>query len=168
MIETVGIPILLKAVEALFGEGSKFLREIIQERRRLQKEGRDDPELSSEPTSSPGDETDVSDAITSKEDALRQKIQESAWVNMEARIESLTRLLEIYRGSYYKLRELAALHGGPEFSPLIVQHSLDRTKEQIAKIMTEMQDALTEVYGKKVIAPEVEKARTLYLKYTSY
>jgi len=68
MLETVTIPILLKAVEFLFGEGSKILQERRERRRKQQvsQQKRSDVPL---PSST---KNDISSGIQTKADALDQ------------------------------------------------------------------------------------------------
>lgn len=153
MIEIVAIPILLKAVDFLFGEGSKILEER-RERRQAQLEPQKEKEnaLSTvQPSESP------KEVIQSKETALKQPIPETAWLDSEARIRHLMSLLEVHTKNYYLAKEQYAKWGGTLVPPIIL-HNLSEAEDQIAATTKELQAALSKVYGKRVTAPDVDKA----------
>ncbi len=74
MLETVAIPILLKAVDFLFGEGSKILTERRERHKAQQETGKVTPAL--QPVA--GDK--LLDVIQSKDVALGQPVKEAAWL----------------------------------------------------------------------------------------
>lgn len=154
MLETIAIPILLKAVEFLFGEGSKILEER-RERRKAEQEAK--KEKPGDTASSSASATKPADMIQSKEAALSQPVAETAWSNSEASIKHLLSLLEIHTKNYYLAREQHAKWGSALVPPIIVSN-LTEAENEIAKTTKELQAALSKVYGKKVAAPEVEQA----------
>lgn len=152
-IETIGIPLLLKVVDFLFGEGSKILQERRERRKAEQKAESAKPEVTGPP--SPG-KLEVADAIRSKEDAFSQRISEFVWSDLEAEIQHLMTMLEIYTKNYRLAKEQYALWG-KILVPTIIVHNLTFAEDGVAATMKELQAALSKIYGKKVIAPEVER-----------
>ena len=86
-------PILVEAVSFLFDEGKKFLQERQACAEASQSVTAVEPEIASKPSA---ENAQLSENITSKEVALNQKVPESLWTTSEAKVEHLTRLLEIY------------------------------------------------------------------------
>ncbi len=150
MLETIAVPLLLKAVEFLFGEGSKILEER-RERRKAQptkdKEKLETPTLLT-------DTTNTADAIQSREAALSQPIMATKWVKSEAKVKHLLSLLEIYTKNYYLSKEEYAKWGSALVPPIIV-HNLTEAEDGMAITMKELQAVLSEAYGKQVAIPEV-------------
>lgn len=151
MIEAVGIPILLKAVDFLFEEGNKILQE-----RREHRKAEPDVKIAKPETTekSPPFEVKVSDVIDTKEVALSQKISESVWFNSEANIKHLMSLLEIYNRNYYHAKEQYAKWGSALVPPVIV-NNLTEAEDAMVETMKALQVELSKVYGKKVILKEV-------------
>ena len=154
MLETIAIPILLKAVEFLFGEGSKILEERRARRKADQETKKEKPQ---DTASSSASTTKPADVIQSKEAALSQPVAETAWSDSEANIKHLLSLLEIYTKNYYLAREQYAKWGSALVPPIIVSN-LAEAENEIAKTTKELQATLSKVYEKKVAAPEVEQA----------
>lgn len=145
MIETVAIPILLKAVDFLFGEGSKILEE---RRKRLAKK-------QSSLKVIPPDQG--SNAIISREEALKEKIEETVWESQQAKVTHLMTLLETYSQNYYLAREKYARFGR-DHVPQVVVHQITEAEDEITSISKDLRDTLSQIYGKKVHIPEIEKA----------
>ncbi len=153
MLETVAIPILLKAVDFLFGEGSK----ILEERRKSRKAEQE--VMEEQPRDSPSFPSTIQppSTIRSKEDALRQPVVENIWLDSEANIKHLLSLLEIHTRNYRLAKEQFAKWGSALVPPVIVSN-LAETENEIAETTKELQAILSKVYGKKVTAPEVEQS----------
>ncbi len=152
MLDAAGIPILLKAVDFLFGEGRKILQER-RERRKLEQE-RAAP---SPPTVLPPSAgADSPPTIRARDSALKQQVSEAAWLKSEAGITHLLSLLEIYARSYYHCKEQYAKWGSL-LVPQAVVFSLEEAEDQFAATMEQLQFALGRVYGQKIIAPELEQ-----------
>src|ERR1051325_10272376 len=82
MLEAAALPVLLKAVDWIFGESSK----VLQERRERAKEARRQlPEAALTPPESR--EPLGSDAITAREAALHEPIEETLWRNAERHVK---------------------------------------------------------------------------------
>lgn len=154
MIEAIAIPILLKAVEFLFGEGSKILEER-RERRNPQQEA--EKETHKHPAPQSGGATKSSEVIQSKEVALSQPIAEAAWSDSEAKVKHLLSLLEIYSKNYYLAKEQYALWGNALVPPIIL-HNLTEAENGVAATTKKLQLALSTIYGKQVTVSEVEQA----------
>ncbi len=154
MLETVAIPILLKAVDFLFGEGSKILGER-RERRKADREAK--KEKTEETASLSASAPKPTEMIQSREAALIQPIIETAWSNSEVHIKHLLSLLDIYTKNYHLAREQYAKWGSALVPPIIVSN-LTEAENEIANTTKELQMALSKVYGKKVASAEVEQA----------
>jgi hypothetical protein len=153
MLETAAIPILLKAVEFLFGEGGKILEEH-RERRKAQLETQKE-EKKNVPTPAQLSEP-PREVIQSKETAISQPIPETAWLNSEAKIKHLMSLLEVHTKNYYLAKEQYAKWGSTLVPPIIV-HNLSEAEDQIAATAKELESALSKVYGKRVTTPALEQ-----------
>ncbi len=151
MIEAVGIPVLFKAVDFLFEEGKKILQEC-RERRKAE-QGIEKVKLETVGKSPPG-EVKVSDAIDTKEVSMGQRIQESVWLNSEAKTKHLMSFLEIHTQDYYLAKEQYAKWGSALVPPIIV-NILTEAEDAVAETMKTLQDEHGKVYGKKVILKEV-------------
>jgi len=153
MLEAMAIPVLLKAVEFLFGEGSKILEE-----RRVRRMAQNQESVKETESASPSHESIIPpDAIRSQEIALKQPITESAWLSSEANIKHLVALLAIHTKNYHLAREQYAMFGSAYVPPIIV-HNLTEAEDQIKATTKELQGALSQVFGKNVAAIEVEQA----------
>jgi len=155
MLETVAIPVLLKAVDFIFGEGSK----ILEERRERHKEQQQEPVKEQNVTTPPPpQEIELpSDIIRSKAAALSQPIAESAWLESEANIQHLLVLLEIHTKNYHLAKEQYAKWGSTLVPPIII-HNLTEAENEIAATTRKLQTILSKVYNKNVAAFEVEQS----------
>ena len=151
MIKAVAIPILVKAVEFLFGEGCKILRER-RERRKDQQKTHDGGLKTPIDLASRKDEI-----IESKEAALDQAVIESRWFDSETNVKHLLSLLRIQTKSYYLAKEQYAKWGSALVPPIIV-YNLTEAEDEIAKTTKDLQRALSRIYGKEVFAPEAEQS----------
>lgn len=146
MLEAAAVPVLLKAVDWIFGEGSKILEE---SRKRRQAET-EDKEEGFEKTVLP------SEAITSKDDAVQVKISEAIWRDSEKQIEHLLSLLEIHTRNYRLAQEKYAQWGSALVPPVIV-NELVNSENEIAKITQELKTSVSGVFKKPVTTLEIEK-----------
>jgi hypothetical protein len=152
MLDPTTVPILLKVLDFIFGEGSK----ILQERR----ERRKDAQASEKPkadkdTPPPTSKLDLAEVIQSKEAALSREIATNAWSTSEAKVKHLLSLLETYTRNYYLAKEQYAKYGSALVPPIVV-HNLSEAEDGIATTVKELETILTTVYGKRVVASEVE------------
>lgn len=144
MLETVAIPILLKAVDFIFGEGSK----ILEERRKRLNESDSGVSLGG---GNDRIQTKIG-VIQTRDEALRTKIEQAKWTNSETKVSNLMSLLEIHTKNYYLAKEKLARFGR-DFAPPIVIHQIEEAEGEIAAVSEQLQEALSDVYGKKVDAP---------------
>ena len=151
MLDPTTVPILVKVLDFLFGEGSKVLQER-RGRRKAAQEG-EKPKGSEPLLASKLDSTEI---IQSKDVALSQRVASSAWVTSEAKVNHLLSLLDTYTRNYYLAKEQYAKYGSA-LVPQIVVHNLIEAENGIATTMNELQDVLGTVYGKKVFVREVEE-----------
>ena len=178
MLEVVAIPILMKAVDFIFGEGSKILAER-RERRKSEREAKkpetdtaaaqiSDTQASSvaqqevekpgveSVTTQPATGMEIPNVIQSKEDALSMPIDETVWRDSEAEVKHLMSLLEIHTRNYYHAQEQYAKWGSALVPPIVV-NTLTEEENAVADTMKELQAALSKVYAKRIVVP-VEQA----------
>jgi hypothetical protein len=148
MLETVSVPILLKAVEFLFDEGRKILEER-RERRKAQNTAIEEKTETSPLRNTLPDETTKIEVIKSKEAALAMPIPESAWKESEAKVKHLMALLDIYTKNYYLAKEAYAKWGSALVPPIII-HNLSEAEDGVAKTSYELQSILSKTYGKRI------------------
>lgn len=148
MVEAVGIPLLLKAVDFLFEEGKKILQEI-----RTRRKSSTDAEPPSEDTEKPIMRDDV---IMSKDSALSQIINENSWLDSEKEIEHLLRLLELVTRRYRLAKEQFESYGRADVPPITVNRLIEAEKG-IEENTKKLQDAMSKVYGKKIILSKVDE-----------
>jgi len=144
MLETVSIPIMVKAINFLFEECSKILKE--RRERRL----KETPQPVTPPATSPEPPEDQQ-AIQTREVALETKIPQTTWLDAESRVEHLTNLLEIHLRNYQQVSKQYAMWGEALVPPIIANNLFNEEKE-IAKITSELQTLLSKVYEKKLEA----------------
>lgn len=152
MLDPTTVPILLKTLDFLFGEGSKILQERRERRKAAQAGEKPKADKDTPPSTS---KLDLVEVIQSKEAALSQEITASAWSTSEAKVKHLLSLLETYTRNYYLAKEQYAKHGSALVPPIIV-HNLAEAEDGVATTMKELESVLTTVYSKKVVASEIE------------
>lgn len=144
MLEAIAVPVVLKAVDFLFEEVSKIINDSKTKRNNPKQDEKKQPELAFDDS--------VESVISTKEQATIQPISEDSLRRNKAKIEHLIRLLEIYTKNYYLAKEKYA-RWGSELVPAVIVHSLDESEEQVIQTAKELQDVLSDMYGKKVINP---------------
>lgn len=156
MIETVQIPILLKAIDFLFEEGRKILEERRERRKsaRAAQSGETDrepdpalpaPEAESLPVPEPKPEV--------KQDLLASKIDELLWKNHEAEVKHLVNLLESHTKNYYILKEQYAKWGSALVPPVILLQ-LEEKENSILETRRQLENVLSKVYQKDIHSDE--------------
>ncbi|WP_415404508.1 hypothetical protein [Tateyamaria sp. SN3-11] len=151
MLEAAAVPAVLKAIDWIFGEGSKVLEER-RERRNAQLESSEQPAR---------DEAELltgsvpSDAVVSRDDALAQRFSLAAWNDSEKHVEHLLSLLEIHSRNYRLAKEKYAQWGSALVPPIVV-NELASAESAIAETTIDIQSVLSKVYGKKITTPEIE------------
>jgi hypothetical protein len=142
MLDPNTIPLLLKALDFLFGEGSKILEE--RRQRRMKEQGKE--KKSSEIKKKGSSEN----TIQSKENALREKISVSTWKQSEKSVESLLETLEIYTERYQLARKQYAIAGEATVD-YKVMYNLKEAEDGIEATMQELQNILSQVYNKQIV-----------------
>lgn len=153
MLDPTTLPVLLKTLDFLFGEGSKILQERREHRQTSQE--RDSPK-DDKGASPPKGGEDMDKAIQSKESALKQKIAESAWRSSEAKVNHLLSQLETHTRNYYLAKEQYAKYGSALVPPIIV-HNLAEAEDGMIIAMQDLRNILSNIYGKKVVISSIEK-----------
>jgi hypothetical protein len=160
MLEAASVPLLVAAVNFLFGEASK----ILQERRERKKEAQEQeggvvPSSRSVPVteSQNNEQRSGLDAISTREEGLRQEVNEAALSANEAEIRHLLSLLEIQSRSYRLAKEQYAIWGRGLVPPIVV-HNLEEAESGVADTATKLQTKLKAVYGRPVTVPGLEES----------
>jgi hypothetical protein len=149
MIETISIPILMKAIDFLFDEGRKIFQER-RERRKLELEKELQEPDQEAPTAPDIDSSGGTGVIQSKEEALAIPIDEATWKHLEKKVQHLMSLLDIYTKNYHLAREQYAKWGDALVPPIII-HNLAEAEDQVTNTTQELQTILSEVYAKPVV-----------------
>jgi hypothetical protein len=153
IVEAFSIPILLKATNFLFDEVGKILQERRERRQAEQKSLAQETDTIS--SLSTREDEQRQDIITSKDAALKQRIDKNAWQSSEAEVEHLLSLLEIHTQNYYLAKEQYAKWGSALVPPIIV-NNLTEAEDEVAKTTRKLQDTLSKIYGKQFTILEVE------------
>jgi hypothetical protein len=153
IVEALSIPILLKATNFLFDEVGKILQERRERRQAEQKPSAQETDTIS--SLSTQEDEQSQDIITSKDAALKQRIDKNAWQSSEAEVEHLLSLLEIHTQNYYLAKEQYAKWGSALVPPIIV-NNLTEAEDEVAKTTRKLQDTLSKIYGKQITILEVE------------
>ena len=145
MIETIQIPLLLKAIDFVFEEGRKILEER-RERRKMDAQTQDTttPEPSSEIAPA-----DVEEREAVKQDLLSSKIDELLWKNHEQEVQHLVRLLETYSRNYHIASEQFAKWGSALVPPIVV-HNMTEAENSMVESLKKLEDVLSKVYEKDI------------------
>lgn len=145
MIDAVAISILMKAIDFVFEEGKKILEER-RERRKL-------VDNSQYNNNSVSDTSNV-DTIHTKEVALSSVDSIDPIVFGKSELDEMNHLLSllgIYKKNYYLAKEQYEIHGSAYVPPVIV-HNLSTAEDGISKTTQDLQNLLSRIYGKKVMA----------------
>jgi hypothetical protein len=117
MIETVAIPILMRAVDFLFDEAKK----ILQERRAARQ--------STERQVAPPPDIPLLDQ--DKQTILERQVSEELAARQESAIQGLLEEIAIYQRNYQRLSKRVALDGGRDYAPLGVVNQLEIQEDAI-------------------------------------
>jgi len=149
MIETIQIPLLLKAIDFVFEEG----RKILEERR----ERRKTSEASAANTTAPNSGTaepeitpaEVQERNEIKQGLLNAKIDELRWQNHELEVKHLVKLLETYSRNYHLASEQYAKWGSALVPPIIL-HNMNEAENSMVETIKKLEDVLSKVYEKDI------------------
>ena len=153
MVEIIGMPILVKAVDFLFGEASKILQER-RERRKKESQASDKDKVQTKDLQ----KIDTTDAliVNSKQDVLNLDVNENIWFESKSKVENLLSLLEIHSKNYYLAKEQYAKWGSALVPP-IIKHNMEEAENEIESTISELKTILSNVYGKTISIPDLEK-----------
>jgi hypothetical protein len=151
MIETIQIPILLKAIDFVFDEG----RRILEERRERRKAA----ETPAKPeTPAKIEESEPQKEIVPlkpeqiqvvKNDLLASKIDDLLWKNHEDEVQHLVRLLETYSRNYHLAKEQYA-KWGDALVPPIIMHNMTSAETSMIETIERLETVLSKVYKKDI------------------
>jgi hypothetical protein len=145
MIETIQIPLLLKAIDFVFEEGRKILEER-RERRKTeslaQNSGTPEPDSENAPAQ-------VQERNAIKQDLLSAKINEILWQNHELEVTHLVKLLETYSRNYHLASEQYAKWGSALVPPIIL-HNMSEAENSMVETIKKLEDVLSKVYEKDI------------------
>ena len=153
MIETVQIPILLKAIDFLFEEGRKILEE--RRERRKSAKAAHSGERDREPDPAvPAPEAESSPSLPEpkpeiKQDLLAAKVDELLWKNHEAEVRHLVNLLESHLKNYYILKEQYAKWGSALVPP-VIPLQLEERENLILETRRQLENVLSRIYQKDI------------------
>jgi hypothetical protein len=147
MLDTIQIPILLKAIDFIFDEGRKILEER-RERRKLSAPAPAEESETAQPTAeiTPAE---VQERNEIKQDLLKSKVDEIQWKNHELEVQHLVRLLETYSRNYHLASEQYAKWGSALVPPIIV-HNMTEAENSMVETLQKLEDVLSKVYKKDI------------------
>ena len=146
MIDPTQLPVLLKAIDFVFEEGSKILQERRERRKRQESNSKDEEGSSKEITLA-----ESVNAPAIKQELLDSKVDEILWQNHEQEIQHLVRLLEIYSRNYHLASEQYAKWGDALVPPIIV-NNLRESENSMIETLRRLETVLSKVY-KKDLSP---------------
>lgn len=146
MIESVQIPLLLKAIDFVFDEGRKILAE--RRERRMAENGVTKAE---EPKAEEKEiiPLEPEKAIEIKKDLIASKIDELLWQSNEADVKHLVALLETYSRNYQIAKEQYAKWGSALVPPIIV-HNMVEAENSMVDTLKKLETVLSKVYKKEI------------------
>lgn len=154
LVKALGIPVLLKAIDFLFEEGSKVLQERRERRETNAAEPQDDS-IQDRARQIQGQRDDF--VIRSKEAALDAEVNRAAWSDLEDEVQHLLSLLEIHTHNYYLAKEQYA-RWGSALVPPIVANNLTEAEDQIADIVRKLESLLNKVFQHEIAVPDLESS----------
>lgn len=145
MLETIQIPILLKAIDFVFEEG----RKILEERRERRKRDAEAPTATSAPAAPLEELPELVKVQEVKQDLFASRIPAGVWQNHEAQVQHLVRLLEIYSRNYHLAKEQYA-RWGSALVPSIVVHNMVEAENAILDATRQLEALLAKIYDKDI------------------
>jgi hypothetical protein len=145
MIDPIQLPLLLKALDFVFDEGHRILKERRDRRKLENNPTRDDtPEPAGEVVPSAAAEEKIV-----KQSLLDSKIDEILWQNHQLETQHLVKLLETYSRNYYLAKEQYAKWGDALVPPIIVNNLQDAETSMIETVK-KLEIVLSKVYKKEI------------------
>jgi hypothetical protein len=145
MLETIHIPILLKAIDFVFDEG----RKILEERRERRKQTAPAQESEHAEPAAEITPVKVEEREEIKQDLLASKVDELLWKDHELEVQHLVRLSETYSRNYHLAREQYAKWGSALVPPIIV-HNMTEAENSMVETIKKLEDVLSKVYKKDI------------------
>jgi hypothetical protein len=157
MIETLAVPLVVKAIEFLFDESKK----VLEERRT-----RRDAELNASINSgkqdvekpvvdAPSNSQAPVEAIHTKESALDTRIDEIRLKSLEKDIAHLLELSEIYKDNLYQARGKFARFGR-DYAPPHLLYEMKEAEDGFVESSKKLNTLLSQLYGKEIIVPGLD------------
>jgi len=146
MIESIQIPLLLKAIDFVFDEGRKILSER-RERRLAENTASQAEETKADEKEIIPLEPEKADEI--KKDLVASKIDELLWQSNEAEVKHLVTLLETYTRNYQIAKEQYAKWGSALVPPIIV-HNMTEAENSVVDTLKKLEAVLSKVYKKDI------------------
>jgi hypothetical protein len=131
-VEAFAIPVVLRAVDFLFGEAKSMLAE-----RRI---GRRKENQAPPPAPIPLLDQD-------KQAILKRKVSDELAREQERALEGLLEEIEIYQKNLQHLRKQAALNGGLAFAPIHVVRQMEVQEDAILDCSRQMADIIGKLTG---------------------
>ena len=150
MIETIQIPLLVKAIDFVFEEGRKILEER-RERRKMdaQTQATVTPQPAAENPPAETPPANEQGRYEIKQDLINSEIDEILWKNHEQEVQHLVRLLEKYSRNYHLASEQFATWGSALVPPIIV-HNMTEAENSMVETIKKLEDVLSKVYKKDI------------------
>lgn len=145
MLETIQIPILLKAIDFVFEEG----RKILEERRERRKRDAEAPTATSAPAAPLEELPEPVKVQEVKQDLVASRIPAGVWQNHEAEVQHLVRLLEIYSRNYHLAKEQYAKWGSALVPPIVV-HNIVEAENAVLDATRKLEALLAKIYDKDI------------------
>lgn len=151
MLETIHIPILLKAIDFVFDEGRRILEERRERRKAAETPVQNEEPAKNEESQPPKENVPVEPerVEAAKKDLLASRIENSSWLENEAEVQHLVRLLETYSRNYYLAKEQYAKWGDALVPPIIV-HNLTSSENSMVETIQRLETVLSKVYKKDI------------------
>jgi hypothetical protein len=117
LVDAFAVPVVLKAVEFLFGAAKDVLEERHAARQSSESEAASVPEIPL--------------LNQDKEAILKHKVSEELIRQQQQLMEGTLEEIGIYQKNYQRLKKRMALEGGPEFAPISVVNQLRIQEDHI-------------------------------------
>ena len=132
-IETMAVPVLMKAVDFLFDQAKAILAE-----RRAAHE---------KPGVQPAPPPEIPLLEQDKQSVVQRRVSEELVRRKEEAIDALLEEIAIYQRNYDRLKKRVALEGGPDFAPISVSNQLEAQQDAILEASQRLAAIVDEVAG---------------------
>lgn len=150
MLEAAAVGVFTKSVDFLFDECKKVLDERRERRRAQLGEKKEAPAPPAQTgASAPESSTPAPAAITTKEEALRQPVNPSTWMESQAQLEHLNHLMGIHLKNY-RLYQVQYATFTPLYAPPHIVSALEHEEKQVLEVGREIERLLSGIFKTKV------------------